>query len=219
MLVSRQGSKDYFDINLSWPESEVRSVTLAEQTQQLIDLHLAMSQRGLFRPERLLVETFYPVGLLRSWTWLALDIDVLVYPRPLKCALEGVAAADDNDDGEVIPVVGSDDFYQFKQYQPGDSLKHVFWKSYAKGQELQTKQFASYREQRLWLDWQLFSGAEEDRLSKLCYWVLQLENNNDEYGLRLPDVEIAPGHGGQHQAEVLKALALYGLDVKPVGAA
>jgi uncharacterized protein (DUF58 family) len=217
LSVSRQGDKEYFDINLSMPGSEVRSVTLTEKSQQLIDLHLVMNHRGLYKPERLLIETFYPVGLLRSWTWLAMDTEVLVYPRPLKCALEGISVAGGDDDGEVIPIVGSDDFYQFQQYQPGDSLKHVFWKIYAKGQALQTKQFASFREQRLWLDWQQFTGGEEDRLSKLCYWVLQLENNNDEYGLRLPSLEIAPGHGLQHQAQVLKALALYRCDVNQFG--
>ncbi len=211
LQITRQGKKDYFDLEISWPDSEVRSITLSEHGDQNLSLHLPMSQRGLFKPGRLLIETFYPVGLLRAWTWLALDLEVIVYPRPLRCKMGSFSSSKSgDDDGEVIANKGSDDFYQFQPYRPGDSLKHAFWKSYAKGQDLQTKEFAAYREQSLWLQWDDFSGDEEQRLSKLCYWVLTLEKKNDEYGLRLPGVEIAPHHGEVHQAEVLKALALYG---------
>lgn len=209
LLLSRQGRKEYFDIQCGWPLSESQSINLLQSPEQHLSLHQQMQHRGVFRPGRLLVETFYPVGLLRAWTWLALDIEVLVYPRPLACELTVAVSADQHDDGEVIAVVGSDDFYQFKNYQPGDSLKHVFWKGYAKGQALQSKQFAAYREQRLWLDWANFDGDMETRLSKLCYWVLKLDKSDDEYGLRLPDLEIMPSHGESHRSEVLTALALY----------
>ncbi|MEE8059319.1 MAG: DUF58 domain-containing protein [Pseudomonadales bacterium] len=208
LLVSRHGKQDYYDISLYWPESEVGSVTLRESSEQKIMLHLAAVQRGLLKPERLKVETFYPLGLLRAWTWIALDLDVLIYPQPISCELVSTAASN-HAEGEVIPVVGSDDFYEFKDYQLGDSLKHIFWKGYAKGQRLQTKQFASYREQRLWLDWDSFGGDAEQRLSAICYWVLKLERNNDEYGVRLPGVEVSPAHGGHHQAQVLTVLALF----------
>ncbi len=211
LFISRHGKKDYFDINVSWPGSELRSVTLTSTDHQQINLHLPAHDRGFFCPERLLVESFYPIGLLRCWTLLALDITVLVYPKPLSCDLAVNAGTDTVEEGEVIPVAGSDDFYEFKQYQPGDSPKHVFWKSYAKGQDLVTKQFASYREQRLWLEWDRVDGGIEERLSKLCFWVLKLENSNDEYGLRLPGIEIAPGHGEQHKAHILKTLATFQL--------
>jgi uncharacterized protein (DUF58 family) len=52
----------------------------------------------------------------------------------------------------------------------------------------------------------------EARLSRLCYWVLQVDAGNDEYGLRLPGIEIAPNRGPQHREEVLKILALFEVD-------
>lgn len=211
LMLSRHGRKDYFDIGVSWPASEHRSVTLTTSDHQQINLHLPARKRGYFRPDRLLIESFYPVGLLRCWTWLALDMTVLVYPQPLACTLYGDVGTDSLEEGEAMPVAGSDDFYEFRQYQPGDSPKHIFWKHYAKGQELLTKRFASYRERRLWLDWEGVSGGVEERLSKLCFWVLELDKSHDEYGLRLPGIEIAPGHGEQHRANVLKNLALFQL--------
>ena len=76
---------------------------------------------------------------------------------------------------------------------------------------MQTKHYVSYRDQHRWLDWDMFNGDVEQRLSKLCYWVLQLEKTNDDYGLRLPGLEIAPAHGIQHQKRLLKELALHQL--------
>ena len=209
MSVTGPQGKDYFDVTARWPDSEVSSVSLRDSSEQLINLHLPMDKRGLFSPERLLVETFYPFGLLRAWTWLGLDIEIIVYPKPIRCKLQCVASEDQKNDGEIIPVVGSDDFYEFRQYKPGDSLKHAHWKGYAKQQELQTKHFASFRENQLWLDWESFDGDVEQRLSKICYWVLKLEKSDDDYGLRLPGVTVEPSHGIHHQTGILKELALF----------
>ncbi|MFA7553276.1 MAG: DUF58 domain-containing protein [Spongiibacteraceae bacterium] len=209
LLVARSGNKDYFDINIGWPASDHYAVTLTDCSSQVFSLFLPATQRGYFKPNRLLVETRYPLGLLRAWTWLALDIEVLVFPKPLPCVLAGEAFIDQGEEGGVINVTSSDDFYALTPYRAGDPLKHIDWKSYAKGQELQVKQFASFQEQRIWLELQLFTGSLEQRLSKLCYWVLELEKNNVEYGLRLGDEKITPAKGQQHQLRVLTALAVY----------
>jgi uncharacterized protein (DUF58 family) len=211
LSVAGKKGQQYFDVDFSLDDSEVCSVSLTDNSEQLFNLHVPVSQRGWFRPNRLSVKTFYPVGLIRAWTWLAMDIDVLVYPRPLKSPLEFQASADAKDTGDITPLSGSDEFYEFKQYRDGDSPKHVFWNGYAKDQLLQTKHYVSYRDQHRWLDWDMFNGDVEQRLSKLCYWVLQLEKTNDDYGLRLPGLEIAPAHGIQHQKRLLKELALHQL--------
>lgn len=208
LSVARQNQRSYFDILVYWPDSEVASVTLDKQAEQRVHLHQPSKKRGLFLAPRLCVETFYPIGLLRAWTWLSLDVEAIVYPQPLAGLLTANKPAD-GDDGDVVPIAGSDDFYQFNEYQPGDSLKHVFWKSYAKGQPLQTKQFAAYRENSLWLDWDSVNGDIEQRLSTLCYWVLKLDERDDHYGLSIPGLRIEPGHGEQHRHSVLAALALF----------
>lgn len=211
LLISRCGRRDYYDITLSWGVGATETVTLKDIGSQTVKLHLPVHKRGLFTPGRLLIETFYPLGLLRAWTWIAPDLQALVYPRPIAGKKIQFSAASDDDYGDVTPIAGSDDFCDFRNYHPGDSLKHVLWKSYAKGQALQTKQYQSYAQQRLWLEWSQFVGDIEHRLSQLCYWVLKLDKENDDYGLRLPGIEIKPASGERHKAEVLKALALFSI--------
>lgn len=208
LQLSRFSQKEYYDVELSWPQSESAVITLDEKSDQIIQLHLPAEKRGILKPQRLHVKTVYPAGLLRAWSWVALDIEAIVYPKPLACELK-LSGISDAADGEAIPVAGSDDFYEFKAYQAGDSLKRVFWKSYAKGQPLQTKHYASNRDQRLWLEWEQFSGGLEQKLQHICYWVLKLEKSDKDYGLKIPGIEISPSHGEAHQLSLLKALALF----------
>lgn len=213
IMLSRSNQRRYYAIHASWPQSDDSiTASLIEQDEVRVSLLVETAKRGLHNPGRLRLESVYPLGLLRSWTSVDLDIHALVYPRPLpSAALAGMAA--DKPDGFAVPIPGSDDFFGLRDYQPGDSPRHVFWKSVAKGQPLQTKQYAAYADRSVWLDWNLFEGLPvEQRLSHLCYWVLEFDRAQEEYGLRLPGVEISPACGEVHRNAVLGQLALYGVE-------
>lgn len=209
---SRADNRHHYAIHGGWKGSDPVSVNIVKQNEVHAHLFVETQQRGWHNPGRLLLETVYPLGLLRTWTWVDLDIHALVYPRPLASGpLPGIAA--DKPDGSSVPISGSDDFHGLRDYRPGDSLRHVFWKSVAKGQPLQTKQYTAYADRSVWLDWVLFDGLPtEQRLSHLCHWVLEFDRANEEYGLRLPGIVVAPGLGENHRALVLRHLALFGVD-------
>ncbi len=210
ILVSRNRRRHYFGLHFDWLGQDSATINLEDHQQQHVKLYLRADRRGWYKPGRLRLETVYPLGLLRAWTWLDLDIRALVYPRPLSSGdLPGISA--DQPDGMAEPIAGSDDFYGLRDYQRGDSLRHVFWKSVAKGQPLQSKHYTAYADRSVWLDWALFDGLPpEQRLSHLCYWVLEFDRRNEEYGLRLPGVTLEPASGDNHRLTALRQLALWG---------
>ncbi len=212
VLLSRSSERQYYAIHMKWRGGDGITVNLRERNEVHAKLFVETAQRGWHNPGRLLLESVYPLGLLRTWTWVDLDIHALVYPRPLASGpLPGVTT--DKPDGSAVPVPGSDDFYGLRDYQRGDSLRHVFWKSVAKGQPLQSKQYTAYADRSVWLDWTLFEGLPaEQRLSNLCYWVLDCDRANEEYGLRLPGVVVEPDCGDSHRLLVLRHLALWGVE-------
>ena len=53
-------------------------------------------------------------------------------------------------------------------------------------------------------------GDIEERLSRLCYWVLELSQRRQSFALRLPGFLLAPGSGDEHREACLQALALFG---------
>ncbi|MCB1700099.1 MAG: DUF58 domain-containing protein [Halioglobus sp.] len=210
--IERGGEREHFALHVQWPDSSSGMVNLVDQDAVQVQLRVTARKRGWFSPGRLLLESTYPLGLMRCWTWVDLDLYAMVYPRPLPTdELPGFAT--DQPDGAAVPSVGSDDFYGFREYRHGDSLRQLYWKGLARGQGLQTKQYGAYASRSVWLDWEMFPGAGvEQRLSYLCHWVLQFEKRNEEYGLRLPGLVIEAGVGERHRDRVLQALALYGVE-------
>lgn len=210
--IERGRQRDHYALLVKWPHSSEALVNILEEDLITVRLHMPVDKRGWFRPGRLLLESNYPLGLLRCWTWIDLDMHAMVYPRPL-ASLDLTGAATDTPDGASTPVKGDDDFFGFRSYQRGDSLRQIHWKGLAKGQGVQTKQYTAYADRSVWLDWDLFAGlGVEQRLSHLCYWALEFEANQEEYGLRLPGLVIEPDTGERHRDRVLKELALYGLE-------
>ncbi len=189
--------------------------SLGEDAEQSIQLPFLVERRGRFRPPRLLVQTYYPLGLLRAWTWLALDWRCIVYPRPEFVGTPPPAAGVGEEQIQHSLTEG-DDFSGFHTYQPGESLRRAYWRSYARGMPLLIKEFSEPLSRDTWLDWSALEGHDvERRLSILCGWALEADREGQCFGLRLPGLEVPLGHGEEHLTSVLEALALYGEDPVP----
>jgi|TARA_R100000005_G_scaffold95770_1_gene78670 uncharacterized protein (DUF58 family) len=209
LRLQRSGKAAHYALRLSWPQGSDSLVSLADRDSCEVSLYVPVGNRGWHNPGRLLLESRYPLGLLRCWTWLDLDLQALVYPRPLATAAPP-GGDGGRPEGNAVETAGSDDFHGFRSYRPGDSLRQVHWKAVARGHSLQSKVYAAYASRTAWLDWDAFPGiATEQRLSYLCYWALALERRGEDYGLSLPGVDIAPASGEAHQGRILAALALY----------
>lgn len=205
------------DIRLQWPGQEaVLTRVTDESPTRLILTHLS-EQRGWLRPGRLLLESVYPLGLLRVWTWVDLDVQALIYPHPISTRVHPMAMHV-NDSGHERALGHHEEFYGFRNYQAGDPLRHVMWKSLAKGQPLQTRLHQDYIELRQWVDWQQFEGMDrENRLARMCWLTLALARSEGQYGLHLPGLTLPPDRGEGHRDRILKALALFELAETPSG--
>ncbi len=208
--VERPEGRAREGVQLSWPEGILQWAELSEQATDHVRLYVPAPHRGFFDPGRLLVETYYPLGLLRAWTWVDLDVRALVYPRPIFGEFPKTETGH-RDEGELIDPLGSDDFHDIKSYRPGDPIRHIIWRSYARSDELMVKQYASYVEPRLWLRLESVNGDLEERISRLTGLALQATRLDREYGLKLANVRIPPGRGEAHLEQVLRELALHGL--------
>jgi len=203
------GAKE--NIELNFPDARSSRLDLIDESELRVKLFVPAKTRGRYRPGRLVVQSYFPLGLLRCWSWLDLQVEVLVYPKPLAGAALPLGLGQSTE-GERRDEQGAEDFHGFKRYEPGMPLRHIAWKQYARGQGLYSKDYVSFREQSLWLDWNVLSGGREQRLSQLCYWVLRLAATTQPYGLRLPGVSLPPSTGLEHKLQVLRALALFECD-------
>ena len=207
--ISATGRRRYQGLWLGWQGADT-TVDIAPGASVNVALYHAVDRRGWYRPGKFLLETRYPLGLLRCWTWLDLDLRALVYPKPVDPPAMSRDSGSESDG--PLPVPGSgDDIASFRDYRPGDALRAVNWRAWAKGQPLTTKVYGEPEGDDLWLDFASFtSGTTEQRLSWLCALVLSADASGEAWGLRLPDQVLPPARGDGHREAALQALALYG---------
>lgn len=201
--------RQYESLQLKLKHGEPCATDLLDGAPETLILYQQADQRGLMAARPLLIESFYPLGLLRAWTWLQVDLEALVYPRPV--AGGSLPPLGGRGSGEYLSDVrGHDEFVGLEPHQPGMSLKQVAWKQYARGQGLHAKSYAELQDSNRWLSWDDWPElGTEARLCRLTHWVLLLDRRGDEYGLRLPQQVIRPGQGEAHRLQVLQALALF----------
>jgi len=166
-------------------------------------------RRGLHRVPPLTAETRFPLGTFRVWTVWRPAAQVLVYPAPEpfppplppgEPRAGGAAQTQSQNSGEFEGV---------RAYRRGDPLKLVVWKKAAKSAELVSRDTMQSQRYELWLDYTGAGHAErEHRLSRLAAWVLQADKLGQDYGLRLPGLQIKPANGEVHKRRCLEALAL-----------
>ncbi len=215
LRLSGTGKKaGHYAVKLSWPGSEVMVDVSAGESVQ-VSLFQSVGGRGWFKPERLRVESGYPLGLLRCWSYVDLDWRALVWPKPLPV---GALPAATDEDGAIgfSDAAGIDDLAGFRDYRLGDSPRHIDWRAYAREQGLQTRLFSAPTREDHWLVWDDYpDGGVEERLSWLCWLALQYDQRDDEYGLRMPEQEIGLGAGDRQRELVLRTLALHGVGDQP----
>lgn len=210
VILHNPGTDRREQIALVYKGQELNTCAIAPSSQCMMALHWPAAKRGWQPVDRFTLASTFPLGLFRAWSHVVPDLHYLVYPKPsgekrLPQTSRYMASLM-GDQG-----IGSDDFAGLRGYRSGDSLKHIHWKALAREQGLLTKQFGGDRSERLWLDWRMLEGREiEVRLSQLCRWVIEAEQQGVEYGLWLPDQIIEPGRGHAHQQQCLQALALFG---------
>ncbi len=186
------------------------SITFDIPAQQSVAVKLPVpaAQRGWLDAGRLTLFTEFPLGLFHAWSYVQFDTRCLVYPKP--SAPQPLPASPAQEGSGALSVAGDEDFAGLRGYVAGDALPRIAWKALAREQGLQVKQFSALAGRQLWLDWALLPQLDsERRLQVLTRWVLDADAQELQYGLRLPKVELPPGHGTTHRAECLRALALH----------
>lgn len=214
LLLHNPDTRMRQQVRLFLPDQPALAVDVPPSDTARVLLPLPTLRRGWLAMPRATLETVWPLGLVRAWSYTAPRLVCLVYPRPADAAPPAPSFGDVGG-GRFTSDTGDEDFAGLRRHQPSDPPHHVAWKTAARQgalAPLQTKQFSGTTAQALWFDWaSLPRGMDvEMRLSVLTYWVLDAEAAGLAWGLRLPGNELPQAHGPAHLHACLQALALYG---------
>ncbi|TAM46179.1 MAG: DUF58 domain-containing protein [Gammaproteobacteria bacterium] len=212
LVLTNNADTPRFGVVIEQNGAEVARADIAARATAAVMLGQRVTRRGWQTLPAFRLATHFPLGLLYSWSRpVHIDHRCLVYPAPA-APLPFRTTPTETLRPEQGQRLGGDDFIGVREYQPGDSPRHIDWKAFARTGMLTTKQFGGGYQALVWLDWDALPEFDtEARLSVLARWVLEGEAAGAHYGLRLPGIVIAPDHGEAHEHVCLKALALFEL--------
>lgn len=176
---------------------------------------LAPLSRGLHKLPRLAIETRHPLGLLRCWSWLHFDTELIVSPHPRPpLEHEPPPLARTDDDATHAGRTNADESGEadeVRDYRAGDPIARIAWKPSARLDRWLLRDTTPQVANSVWLALaqQPGSGLEE-RLERLAGWVEHWGAEGRRFGLLLPDARIEPGHGPEHLDACRDALAACG---------
>jgi len=173
------------------------------------ELYVKERKRGHFESLTVRVHSLYPLGFFTARQTFELYQTHFVYPRPFG-DLPLPAAFDPASERNAGARTEGDDFAGVREWQPGESMRHVDWKAVARGQPVMIKQWSGVAGDLLVLEWEALPhlGLEE-KLCQLAQWAITAEKAGATYDLRLPGFEIDPGRGESHFHACMRALASY----------
>ncbi len=210
LLLSNPNQRTRFDIDVSSEQGVETTTDINLAGYAHVDLAIAATLRGRLKLGRVTLSSRFPLGLIRAWSYVDIEAEALVYPRPADSVSPPPISASDGDRQQTAEQ-GSDDFHGFRAYQPGDAPRHINWKAVAREQGMMTKQFNRHQSPELWLDWEQTTAKNiEQRLSQLCRWILDADSQQQNYGLRLAGQQQPLGNDALHRQHCLEALALFG---------
>lgn len=192
----------------------IHHADVAARSTTTVTLSAPARERGWMRAPRVRLQTRFPLGLLRAWSYWQPDARVLVYPRPEEAAPPLPVAGSERSDGDGL--VGEDDFAGIRGYQAGDSLKRLAWRQIARldpelGGNLVTKHFEGGAASEVAIDMSQLPPQldTELKLSRMTRWVIEAEARGLPYSFHAGSTRLAAGMGPAHREACLRALALH----------
>lgn len=167
-------------------------------------------------PNRLaiLVRSAYPLGLFSAERVIEVEAQRMIIPTPSgdlplpppdpALRTEALSLASQ----QIAGSRSGDDFAGLRNFQLGDSPRHIDWRAAARGRPLMVKTWAaSAAGKAVHLDWQTVTLPEEQRAGQIAQWIHTCEAEGIPYALTLPQTKISIGLGPDHERGCLQALA------------
>jgi uncharacterized protein (DUF58 family) len=199
------------------PPGAAQKVFVFKKLKDLFELEKAVitpgsgENRGMYPLGSIIIRTSYPFGLIWASYRLPVDVEYYVYPKP-KGTSVWPTLRPGGEHGSPTSNKPGDDFSGVRAYMPGESLRHVDWKAFARGRPLSIKQFSGGAGYELWLDAAAMDRLPlEMRLSQLALWIVNAEKEEIPYALKLGRTTLPLGLGPAHSRRALEALAVAGV--------
>jgi len=212
LKLKNPSGNDKHGLNLVTPHCRRNGLAIDSMQSVSVTMNTEVHTRGYQALGRLTLQSDWPLGLWTSWSYLHADIKGIVYPAP-EVDPPQLPSVLSEADGNHQAFAVQGDVSGLRDYQAGDSIGSIAWKSAARGLGLKVRTFDSEKADaraEFSLE-QARLATLEAQLSRLTAWVLLADSGNADYALSLPSNKLEFNHGPEQKQKALTALALHGI--------
>ncbi len=194
-------------------EETIGYTALSPRGSTIISMTLPGEPRGYLPLPEITLETPYPLGLWTVRRRLSPGIGQWIHPAPIE-GLDRARQTESDGSGDQSSLEG--DPTRLRSYHPGDPIRHVVFRHYAKTGQLLTRhpEADSERPDPEIIDYEAFAGPRETRLSAMTERLMHLDRAQRPWVLRLPDEDdltaSASANLDQRYQTALQRLARFG---------
>jgi uncharacterized protein (DUF58 family) len=186
-------------------QQEMEGVNDATQDEYCVTMTGRRFSRGVYEVPAIKIQSYFPFGLLKAWTWLRFSTQVIVYPRPIKPDSSTFMAQSLD---TSVGVNKGEELDDLAVYAPGDRINRVVWSKYAASDELVVRSESTHETKPHLLDWDAYKHVgKELALSHICHELLQACHRDQMIELRIGGQILGPDNTLAHHSKCLKALA------------
>ncbi|WP_227546092.1 DUF58 domain-containing protein [Marinobacter fonticola] len=204
-----------YAIRFTTPEKETVRINVPPGEVLDFDVPVLARKRGPVSAGDIKIDTRFPFGLLKAWSWMRPESTGVCYPRPVTPPY--AAGGEEEGDRNSQPRKSDDlSHADLRPWRQGDLSQRVQWKRYARTGEMVIADWEGESGEPVWLDYDAFPGADRElRLSYLAALVEARCREGVVYGLRLPGLSVELDQGSAHRLRCLRALGLQGYAETP----
>jgi uncharacterized protein (DUF58 family) len=174
-------------------------------------------KRGPVHLKTVHLKTSFPFGFFVKIKTLPIAVETLIFPIIKNVSLP--SPTEYSEEGEGTIGLAGNDVYSIREYQPGDPMAAIHWKSSAKTGTLRVKEFSKggLHNYTLFLNiidpqTNVMVGPEmlENRVTETASLAYHLIRRGDDVSLKTPEMQIPSGSTESHLEHMLKYLARVG---------
>lgn len=179
---------------------------------------LTAAKRGHLKITACRLATRFPFGFFYKTKTIPLQLETVVFPaiRPVKLPEQSETGLE----GEGVVQPKGEELHAVREFQPGDSLSSVHWKSSAKTGNLRVKEFQSQSLQSYTVFLTLTDPATnqsvpeevmEERVSEAASLIYHLIKKGHEVSLKTEESQTAFGSSEAHLLDLMHILVFNGI--------
>ena len=204
--IHAENHDDMKKINLYFKLNESETNKDLDKGLNFFELRAQFNDRGVFKLPALNAFTKFPFGIIKSWTYVNLDTQIFVYPKPKHPPKPiGYYMLDFNIDKKRDNF----DFSHVDEYKQGDSLSKVAWKISSAKNKMFTKKFNSENfDKKVLIDFDQMHPHEEfeTRLQYCSFIIIHCYNNSIEFAFKIGNQKTEFDLTKTHLEKILKKL-------------